>query len=208
MAQVVAQAPVAFSAMTSATGTSAQLWQVSAAGVTAGLTAGNFYLDSPSSNLLNGRRFEVTYGGWIKAHGATQGVYMGMQIFPWNTTVSGARTASGTNTYTPLSSISLTAGTFYDFVVTQQFFGESNANTLTFFAPVVYVAGSQVTIASSSSLTGGVTVAFASASQTEPITGVNTTTDYPLASFVPTIQNGVSDTTQTMQLTTFNLQVV
>jgi hypothetical protein len=132
---------------------------------------------------------------------------MGLQIFPWNTTVAGGRTASGTNTFTPLSSISLTAGTFYDFYVKQEFFGESNANTLTFFAPTVYVAGSQVTIASSSSLTGGVTVAFASASQTEPITGINLTTDYPLASFVPTIQNGVSDTTETMQLTSFSLQV-
>src|SRR5579864_7534630 len=143
MSFVGSQAPVAFSAMTSATGTTAQLWQVSATGVTAGLTAGNFYLDSPSSNLLNGRKFTVTYGGWVKAHGATQGIYMGLQAFPWNTSVAGARTASGTNTFTPLTSGTLVAGTFYDFVVTQDFFGEANANTLTCFAPTVYVAGSQ-----------------------------------------------------------------
>lgn len=205
MSFVGSQAPVAFSAMTSATGTSTQLWQVSSAGVTAGLASGNFYLDSPSSNLLNGRKFNVTYGGWVKAHGATQGLYMGLQAFPWNTTVAGGRTASGTNTFTPLSSASLTAGTFYDFIVSQDFFGEANANTLTCSAPTVYVAGAQVTI---SAVASAITVAFASASQTEPITGVNSSTDYPLVSFVPTFINGVSDTTETLQLTQCSITVV
>lgn len=206
MAAVVAQAPVAFSGpMTSASGTSNQIFQVTSAGTSAGLAAGNFYLDSPSSNLLNGRLFEVVYGGWAKAHGATQGLYMGLQIFPWNTSVSGAKTASGTNTYTPLTSASLTAGTFYDFQVSQKFFGDANANTLTCFAPVVYVAGAAVTI---SAVASAVTVAFASASQTEPITGINNTTDYPLASFAAYFINGVSDTTETLQLTQFSLQVV
>ena len=130
---------------------------------------------------------------------------MGLQIYPWNTTVSGARTASGTSTFTPVNSGTLTAGTFYDFVITQQFFGEANADTLTCFAPVVYVAGSPVTIVTTAS---PVTVAFASASQTEPINGVNNTTDYPLASFTCTIANNVSDTVETMQLTQFSVEQV
>lgn len=205
MSIVVAQAPVAFSAQTSVSGTGANPFLVSAAGVTAGLTAGNLYLDSPSSNLLNGRYFTVTYGGWVKAHGATQTIAFGLSAYPWNTSVAGARTASGTVTYDAVASGTLVAGTYYDFLVTQKFFGEANANTLTCFAPTVYVAGSAVSI---SSVASPITVAFASASQTEPITGINQTTDYPLASFVATYLNSVSDTTETLQLTQFALEVV
>jgi hypothetical protein len=205
MSFVNAQAPVAFSLTTSATGTSAQAFQVSSAGTSAGLTAGNLYLDSASSNLMNGRRFVVTAAGWVKAHGGTQTIAPGLQIYPWNTTVAGARTASGTATFTPVASGTLVAGTFYDFVVTQQFFGEANANTLTCFAPVVYVAGSVVSIVTTASAQ---TVAFASASQTEPITGINNTVDYPLASFTCTFTNSVSDTVETLQLTQFSIEQV
>lgn len=206
MAIVVAQAPVAFSANTSVTGTgSANPFLVSAAGVTAGLTSGNLFLDSPSSNLLNGRLITVTYGGWVKAHGATQTIKFGLNVYPWNTSVAGARTASGSAAFTTVASGTLIAGTYYDFLVRQQFFGEANANTLTCLAPTVYVAGSAVSI---SSVASAITVAFASASQTEPITGKNATTDYPLASFVATYENTVSDTTETLQLTTFELEVV
>jgi hypothetical protein len=204
MANINAQAPVAFSATTAATGTASQLFQVSAAGVTAGLTAGNFYLDSPSSNLLNGQLFTVTAAGWVKAHGATQKMGIGLQVFPWNTSVAGAKTATGTETFIMTPSATLTSGTYYDFVIQQKFFGEANANTLTCFAPTVYFAGSLVTI--SATLPAAITVAFASASQTEPITGVNNTYNYPLASFGIEFYNTVSDTTETMALTSFNLQ--
>ena len=205
MAQVVAQAPVAYCSTAVATGTASQLFQVSSTGVTAGLTAGNLYLQSPPSNTLNGRLFEVSAGGWIKAHGATQKMGFGFQCFPWNTTAAGAIAASGTETFTMVPSGTLTAGTYYDFFISQKFFGEANANTLTCFAPTVYVAGTVVTIASVAS---AITVAYASASQTEPITGENTTYDYPLASFGVEFYNTVSDTTETAQLTTFNLQLV
>lgn len=198
MAFVQSQAPVSFSAMTSGSGTAAQLWQVSANGVTQGLTAGNFNLTTGPSNNLNGRRFSIGVGGWFKAHGATQTVSVGLQIFPWNTTVSGGPTVSGTATFIPVASGALIAGTTYDFYISQDFYGEANANTLTCFAPSVYFAGSQVTIASVAS---AVTVAFNTASQTEPISGENNTTDYPLAYFVPTFTNFVSDTTMTAQLT-------
>lgn len=205
MAFIQAQGVPLYSLMTSGSGTSAQLWQVSSTGTTAGVAAGNLNLVAGPSNVLNGRRFQVSYGGWVKAHGATQEIAFGLQIFPWNTSVSGGPTASGTNTFTGVNSGVLTAGTYYDFIVTQQFFGEANANTLTCFAPVVYVGGTVVTIASVAS---AVTVAFASASQTEPITGINNTTDYPLANFTPTFANTVSDTTETLQLTTFALELI
>ena len=204
MAFTFNQAPVLYSAMTSASGTSAQLWQVSSTGTTAGVTAGNFNLIAGPSNNLNGRRFSVTYGGWVKAHGATQEIAFGLQIFPWNTSVAGGPTVSGTNTFTAVNSGVLTAGTFYDFIVSQDFFGEANANTLTCLAPSVYVGGTQVTIAS---VAAAITVAFNPASQTEPITGINNTTDYPLAYFVPTFANTVSDTTETLQLTQCNVQL-
>lgn len=204
MPNIVAQAPVAFSAMTSATGTAAQIFQVSSSGTSNGLTAGNFYLDSPHSDLLNGKRFKVVAGGWVKAHGATQTVAFGLQIFPWNTTVAGGRTASGTATYTTVASGQLTAGTYYDFLIEQEFFGEANANTLTCLAPTVYAAGSSVTI---SSVASAQTVAFASANQTEPINGVNATVDYPLASFVVTFANTTPDTVETLQLTQFQLEL-
>lgn len=205
MAFIQAQGVPLYSAMTSGSGTSAQVWQVSSTGTTAGVTAGNLNLVAGPSNNLNGRRFVVSYGGWVKAHGATQEIAFGLQIFPYNTSVAGGPTASGTATFTPVNSGVLTAGTYYDFAVIQQFFGEANANTLTCFAPTVYVGGSQVTIASVAS---PITVAFNTASQTEPINGVNNTTDYPLANFSPTFANTVSDTTETLQLTTFALELV
>lgn len=204
MAILVAQAPVGYSLNTSAAGTAAQTMAVSSVGTTAGVTAGNFYLDVPSSNLLNGRRFNITAGGWVKAHGATQTLAMGLQIYPFNTSVSGARTASGTATFTPVASAALTSGTYYDFLISQSFFGESNANTLTCLAPTVYTAGVVTTIVTTAT---PVTVAFASASQTEPITGINNTIDFPLASFTVTFTNSVSDTVETIQLTSFCLEV-
>ena len=204
MAQVVASAPVAFSKTTAATGTAAQLFQVSSTGVTAGLTAGNFYLDGPPSNILNGRKFRVTAGGWVKAHGATQKVYVGLQAFPWNVSNAGAKNTTGTETFTMVPSGALTAGTYYDFLIMQDFFGEVNADTLTCLAPTVYFGG---TIVSISSVASAITVSYASASQTEPITGINLTVDYPLVSFGVEFINAVSDTTETAQLTTFCMEL-
>lgn len=204
MAYVTNEAAVLYSTYTAASGTSAQLFQVNAAGVSAGTAAGNFYLTSGPSNILNGRKFTVTSVGWIKAHGATQTVAPGLQIFPWNTSVAGGPAASGTVTFTPVASASLTAGTFYDFIIQQTFFGDANANTLTCEAPVVYVAGSAVTISSTAT---PITVSFQSASQTEPITGINSTTDYPLGYFGVSLTNSVSDTTQTAQLTSFTVEL-
>jgi hypothetical protein len=204
MAYVTNEAAVLYSTTTSVSGTSAQLFQVNAAGVSAGVAAGNFYLTAGPSNILNGRKFTVTAGGWVKAHGATQTFAPGLQIFPWNTSVAGGPAVSGTVTFTPVASGTLVAGTYYDFIVTQDFFGDANANTLTCFAPSVYVAGSVVSISSTAS---AITVSFQSASQTEPITGINNTTDYPLGYFGVSFANTVSDTTETAQLTTFNVSL-
>lgn len=198
---ILANAPVQYSGpMTSASGTGTQIIALTTAGVNAGYgLAGNFYLDSPSSNLLNGIPFRVKAAGWIKAHGATQTVAVGLQVFPWNTSVAGARTASGTATFTPVASGSLTAGTYYDFYIQQEFVADANANTLTCLAPTVYAAGSSVSI---SSVASAQTVAFASSFSS----GTSNTVDYPLASFVVSFANSVSDTTQTLQLTQFIIE--
>lgn len=205
MAVEVAAAPVNYSLTTAATGTATQLFQVSSLGTTSGVAAGNFYLDSPPSNTLNGSQFTITAVGWVKAHGATQKIGIGFQAFPWNTTVSGAKTATGTETFTLVPSGTLTAGTFYNFMVKQSFFGDANTNLLTCQAPTVYFAGSVVTISTTAS---AITVAYASESQVEPITGINNSTNYPLVSFGVEFYNTVSDTTETMQLTDFNLELI
>jgi hypothetical protein len=102
-------------------------------------------------------------------------------------------------------SATLTAGTYYDFAIQQKFMGDANANTLTCFAPTVYFGGTVVTI---STVASAITVAYASASQTEPITGINVSYNYPLASFGVEFYNTVSDTAETAQLTNFQLSVV
>ena len=204
MAYVTNQAAVAYSSTTAVSGTSAQLFQVNAAGVSAGTAAGNFYMTAGPSNILNGRRFTVTAGGWVKAHGATQTIAPGLQIFPWNTSVAGGPAVTGTATFTPVASGTLVAGTFYDFVITQDFFGDANANTLTCAAPAVYVAGTQVAIVT---VPAAITVSYQLAIQTEPITGINNTTDYPLGYFGVSFANSVSDTTETAQLTTFSVSL-
>src|ERR1700690_878789 len=120
MAFTFSQAPVAFSSYTSIAGSgNTQIIPVSANGVTQGLTAGNLYMNAGPSNNLNGRKFKVNAGGWVKAHGATQVIAFGLQCFPWNTTVAGAIATSGTATFTPVNSGQLTAGTTYDFYISQ-----------------------------------------------------------------------------------------
>lgn len=204
MAVTVAQAPIAFCAgLTSVAGTSQQIFQVSTAGVTAGLTAGNLYLNSPSSNTLNGKRFSVVAAGWVKAHGATQTIAPEIQIFPWNTSVAGAKTVSGTATFTAVASAALTAGTYYNFLIKQDFVGSDTQDTLTGFPAIVYVGTAAVSVTVGSS----VTVDFSTASQTEPITGINASTNYPLASFAVSFANSVSDTTETALLTDFHLEL-
>jgi hypothetical protein len=195
----IAQAPVQFSSYTTLSGTSVQIIPVNAAGVLAGLASGNFPLISPQSDLLNGERFKVNFGGWVKAHGTSQTFAVGLYCNPY--TSSTAPTGNGTLTSaTATASGTLTAGTFYDFVFSQEFFGDANANTLTCLTPSVYIAGATL---SQAQLSTPIAVTFASASQTSPITGVNTTYDWPLANFYVGVTNSVSDTTETLQLTEF-----
>jgi hypothetical protein len=196
----LAQAPVQFSGpYTVLAGTSVQYIPVTSAGVTAGYPSGNLALIAPESNLLNGTRFKVNFGGWYKSHGTSQTLAVGLYCNPY--TSATAPTGNGTLTSaTAVASGTLTTATYYDFVFSQEMFGEANANTLTFFTPTIYIAGASVTQAAN---TTPLAVTFASASQTEPITGVNNTVDWPLANFYVGITDGVSDTTATLQLTEF-----
>jgi hypothetical protein len=196
----IAQAPVEFSGpYTVLTGTAVQYIQTTAAGVTAGLPSGNFFLTSPQSDLLNGERFVVQFSGWFKSHGTSQTLAIGLYANPF--TSSSNPTGNGTLTSaTAVASGTLTAGTYYDFTFSQVMFGESNANTLTFGTPTIYIAGAAVTQAQNST---PLAVTFGNASQTEPITGINNTFDWPLANFYVAVTDGVSDTTATLQLTEF-----
>lgn len=196
----LAEAPVQFSSYTTVAGTSAQKIQVNAAGVLAGLS-GNLYLTAPAANLINGTRFKVVVGGWVKSHGASQTVAPGLLLHPYTSAgIAPATNDAGTATFTPVASGTLTQGTTYDFTITQEFFGESNANTLTCFAPQVYMNGVSITIASTASAQA---VTFGVASQASPITGVNNTVNFPLANFSVSLTNSVSDTAETAALTEF-----
>lgn len=206
MAVVVAQAPVAFSAYTSIAGTAEQIIPVSSSGVTAGLTAGNFYLDGPPSNVLNGKVFTVKLAGWVKAHGASQTLKVGLLWNAW--TAAGARSATVVDTFTLTNaSTTLIAGTFYDFLLVQQFYGEANTNALSSIAPSVYnISGSPVVSGTSAS---PLAVTFNSASQAEPGNGLNevASQNFPLVSFAASITNSVSDTIETCQLTQFQIEL-
>jgi hypothetical protein len=196
----ISQAPVAFSSYTTLAGTTAQKIQYNAAGVAAGF-AGNLYLTTPPSNLLNGTRFKIIVSGYVVAHGASQTVAPGLLLHPY--TAAGAAPATndaGTATFTPVGSGTLTAATVYDFTITQEFFGTSNSGKLTCFAPQVYMNGVPITIVTT---TGLQSVTFASDIQTSPITGINTTYNNPLASFSVSLTNSVSDTVETAALTEF-----
>jgi hypothetical protein len=194
----IAQAPVQFSGpYTVLTGTSVQYLPFTSAGVTAGYPSGNFTLITPEANLLNGTRFKVNFSGWYKSHGTSQTLALGLYCNPY--TSSTAPTGNGTlTTGTATASGTLTAGTYYDFSFQQEFFGEANANTLTCFAPTIYIAGVAV---SQTANTTPITVTFTTAIQTEPITGINNLVNWPLAQFYVGITDGVSDTTATLQLT-------
>src|SRR5580698_7391516 len=116
---IVAPAPVQFSGpYTVLTGTSVQYIPTTAAGVTAGLPSGNFALTAPESNLLNGSKFSVVFGGWFKSHGTSQTLAVGLYCNPF--TSATAPTGNGTLTSaTATASGTLTAGTYYDFSFTQ-----------------------------------------------------------------------------------------
>lgn len=202
---VIAQAPVAFSKYTSLTGTGEQILQVSSAGVTAGMTAGNFYLDAPPSNILNGKVFTVRMAGWLKAHGASQTVAVGLLWSAWS---AGSRSATTADTFTiPTVSHVLVAGTYYNFSIVQQFYGDSSTNALTAILPAVYsMWGNGYSVVTA---TTPLAVTFNSASQTEPGTGFSEVADqnYPLVSFMTSITNSVADTVETCQLTQFQLEL-
>lgn len=203
MAVVLSQAPIAFGPYTSVAGTSEQTITYNTAGNSAGFS-GNLYLDSPPANILNGKLFTVKLGGWIKAHGATQTVAVGLQWVAW---ANGARGTSLADTFTLTNkSAALTAGTFYDFVVAQQFFAESKTSQVIAFAPTVYWIGAALVVAGT--VTAPLSATFSgSASQPEPGTGINEiANNSPVLSFAASITNSVSDTTETVQLTQFVLE--
>lgn len=196
---IIADAPVAFSAYTAIAGTSVQYLQVSSAGVTAGLRAGNFFLTAPQSPLLNGQRFKVNFSGWVKAHGSSQYLGVGLYLNPY--TSASQPTGNGTLTSaTATQSAALTAGTFYDFSFQQEMEGDSNAGTITFYAPTIFIAGVAVSQAAN---TTPLAVTFASSVQTSPITGINNSVNNPLADFYVAFTNTTSDTVETYQLTEF-----
>lgn len=202
---ILAQAPVAFSNYTTLTGTAEQITQVSAAGLAAGVNnavASNFYLDSPSANLLPGRS-KVTATGWIKAHGATQTVKIALMWQAWS---GASRISIPLDTFTVVASPTLLAGVFYDFNLEQTFYTEPNSGLLFAVLPSLSINGNAVSIVTGAPSGPLPLPNLSSASQTSPVTGINTSYNYPAVSFCIGLVNSVSDTAETFALTSFTLE--
>ena len=204
---IVAQAYTVYSSFTTLVAVTEQIIPVNAAGVLAGQTAGNLYMDGPSANQMNGKRFKVNLGGWVKAHGTSQTVKIGLL---WQAWLGSVRTGSPADTFTTVASGTLTAGTFYDFVVEQEFFGEMNADTITAVLPSVMIAGAAVTITSVTAALACTNLNTALFNQPSPSTGYITPAvgyDYPAISFCASVLNSVADTVQTGAITEFTMSM-
>lgn len=200
---IIQQAPAAFAGLTVAAGTAAQVLQVNAAGVLAGLASGNFYLKGPASNELNQNPFRVIVSGTILAHGATQTVAVGLQ---WAAISAAGVVGSLADTFTAVASGTLVAGTYYDFMIEQEFYGSALSSTLNVagVASNTTVSVGGVPTAISTGIPASLALTNAAiASQTEPITGVNNTVNQPAFAFAVTVKNSVSDTTETVTLNQF-----
>ncbi len=202
MAITVSQAPVAFMGQATGAATTEQIINYNTAGVSAG-HSGVVYLDSPSANLLGGRFFTVKLGGTIVAHGATQTVKIGLVWYPW--VAGGTRSSTAADTFTLTSaSAALTSGTSYDFALQQTFYAATGASTVVAFAPSFYWIGAALVVAGT--VTAPLATVYSVAPQTEPITGINNTVNFPCVSFAASITNSVADTTETFTVTEFLLE--
>jgi hypothetical protein len=182
IAQVVggAYAPVN---QTSVTGTSAQV-------ITTYLTVGG--------QINNGRPFKVWAQGYVKAHGATQTINFGLQGQVGNSTFSGTSLILGT------ASGTLTAGTFYPFLIESTFFADNTSGIMSGYGSVADgVTPTYKILTKTANLLTGVT--FGSAQ-------VGTNVTNPLASaqlaadclqFAVSFTNTVADTSEIVTITSF-----
>ena len=192
MSNIIAQAvggayPVV--AYKSLTGTSAQPITSTAGGTALQLNVGG--------QILNGRPFEVVCQGYVKAHGATQTLKMGLQG------QLNASTFSGTQLYTSATASGvMTAGTVYPFYMRVCLFADNTSGILSGFG--VQCDGVTPTFV------GGAIVSNLLTSVTFGSNNVGTSVTAPLASaqgvalqFCPTITNSVADTTEVFTVTSF-----
>lgn len=187
---IIAQAPVQFASFIAATGTSAQQFQVNAAGVAAGLTAGNFVLGIPAEYSVGYVPVTVKAQGYI-ALGVTSTVTIGM--------LAGATQATATTaTYTGVASASLTGANppvqptnYFPFSVEQKVLFDAASQKAVVFGPG---SGYQLTAGS------------ALASIYVGAAGVNIAAGYPttISSLTynptsqPTPQNGINNVVTTV----------
>lgn len=177
--------PISF---TTGTGTAAQVIQNGSTPLV--LTVGG--------QILNGRPFEVKVQGYVKAHGASQTMKLGLQAAKYT---SGAFV--GTQIYTAgTASGQMIAGQSYPFYLSATFFADNTSGILTGYASTCdgvtpTMNGSTVV----SSLISG--VSFGSnnvgANVTAPLAGAQT----PALQFAITFTNSVSDTVEVVSITSF-----
>jgi hypothetical protein len=148
--------------------------------------------------VLNGRPFNVVAQGYVKAHGATQTIKMGLQGAAYSTSAF-----SGTQLYeAATASGTLTAGTFYPWWLNASLQADNTSGILQGMVITVVnnVQGSTGSNILANTLTA---ITFGSnnvgTNVTQPLASAQT----PALQFALTFKNSVSDTTQIISVMNF-----
>lgn len=148
--------------------------------------------------VLNGRPFNITAQGYIKAHGATQTVAIGYAGQVYSTTPFTTGTQLGTGTASGV----LTAGTYYPWLLEATCFADNTSGVLSGNYSVcdgstpVY----KIQTVNAALLTG---VTFGSNNVGTNVTNPLAAAQAPALQFAVTFTNSVADTTEKVTITSF-----
>jgi hypothetical protein len=173
--------------MTSATGTSAQVIKNGSSALV--LTVGG--------QVYNGKPFYLVAQGYVKAHGTSQTIAFGFQGAAYSTSAF-----SGTQLGTGTASGTLTAGTYYPWLINATLFADNTSGIMSGFYQVTDGASptSKAPTVLASTLTS---ITFGTnnigTNVTNPLAGAQT----PALQFALTFTNSVADTTEVVSVTSF-----
>jgi hypothetical protein len=162
------------------------------------------FITSPQADQIVSNTFKVTASGTIVAHGATQTVKVALL---WAAISASGVIGVPVDTFTPVASGTLIAGTSYDFVIEQEFYAGSAAQgtIVPLGLPTVFVGGVAVNVTTGlpSPLACPNISSFVQAATNNGI--VVTENNLPPIAFALSIANSVSDTAETVQINQFYL---
>jgi hypothetical protein len=173
--------------MTSGSGTSAQVIKNGTSALVINL----------GGQIYNGKPFYLTAQGWVKAHGTSQTIAVGFQGAAYSTSAF-----SGTQLGTGTASGTLTAGTVYPWLLNATLFADNTSGIMSGFYTVTdgVTATTKANTVLASTLTS---ITFGTnnvgTNVTNPLAGAQT----PALQFALTFTNSVSDTTETVSVSSF-----